>query len=161
MMQVLNEMAAPEQIVDKSGGSFVSLPFTNCSDDNWLPFTNCSDDNGLGFTQGSTDGVFNTYYRGGFLRPELPPIDRATRRRFNLRGYRGLLENWSCGWPYACHYDPAPFYKEQPGFQDDNVWSSNSDDTFSKKEKVKKPGVIKPLILLLGLIIALWVVFGR
>ena len=110
-MQVNNELAAPElKVMNPPSAGLLA----------WPPQR---DDNGLGFEQGSTDGVFNTYTRRGFHRPQLPVTDRATRRRFNLRGYRGAQSNWACGWPYACHYDPAPFYEEKPPAQDDNVWA--------------------------------------
>jgi len=72
-----------------------------------------TDDNGLGFGQGSTAGVINIYGHRGFQRPQLPEIDTATRRRFNFRGYRGAMNNWPKNWPYACNYDPKPFYEEQ------------------------------------------------
>lgn len=63
-----------------------------------------NDDEGLGFGQGSTAGVYNQYYRGGFHRPQAPEFDRLSRRKFNLNEYDG------CG-PYRCHYDPDPLNK--------------------------------------------------
>ena len=107
--KVHNQAAAPELLVPQQDGFFA-----------WLPH---NDDNGLGFGQGSTDGVRNTYGRRGFHRPQLPEVDRATRRRFNLRGYRGAESNWGCGWPYACHYDPEPFYQEKKVTPNPTVWS--------------------------------------
>lgn len=73
------------------------------------------DDNGLGFTQGSTGGVLNTYYRGGFHRPQLPEFSLKDRNAFNLRSYRGTSNSCTGSFirnPYACHYDPKPYFDE-------------------------------------------------
>lgn len=145
MMEVQNEPAAPEQRVIEPNGHFV-----------WMPH---QDDAGLGFGMGSTQGVFNTYGRRGFLRPELPPIDRATRRQFNLRGYRGARENWGCGWPYACHYDPEPFYKEEAPSADDDVWARHTDYNtgFLPKERIetKKVKITSSQIVFISLALVL------
>lgn len=54
-------------------------------------------ENGFGFQQGSTDGVYNQYYRGGFHRFQRPEFSRKDRDRFNLKG---------CNKAYRHHYDP-------------------------------------------------------
>ena len=149
MMYVQNEPAAPELQIDQPDGMYV-----------WLPDQS---DSGLGFGQGSTGGVFNTYKKRGFLRPELPPIDRATRRLFNLRGYRGSLENYSCGWPYTCHYDPDPFYRENSSTMtsDDNVWEPHLHLSQGVAEIKKTKVNDKSFWLLLFLIGGGWWVFNR
>jgi hypothetical protein len=150
MMQVQNELAAPEQrIVEPNGGILA-----------WLPH---NDDTGLGFMQGSTQGVFNTYGKRGFLRPELPVVDREVRRRFNLRGYRGAREGWSCGWPYACHYDPEPFYQEK-GVDggDDDVWAHHDTHNSRQGMKIKQSKRNgSSTLLFIGGLIALGVLFSR
>lgn len=76
-------------------------------------------DNGLGFGQGSTAGIYNQYYRGGFHRPHVPQqygID--SRRMFNLKGHKGNLKCDS----YSCHYDP-----EWPGYSNCVVNIQNKD----------------------------------
>jgi hypothetical protein len=77
------------------------------------------DEQGLGFGQGSTDGVLNTYPRGGFHRRSLPPPSRSARRRFNMRSYRGTNNNNCLGLTLtnACHYDPEPYYDEAIQYQ--------------------------------------------
>lgn len=121
MMEVYTKgvVAAPEQRVIEPNGHFV-----------WLSH---QDDSGLGFGMGSTQGVFNSYKRRGFLRPELPNVDRAARRSFNLRGYRGAREKWACGWPYACHYDPEPFFQEKPP-----VWTRHVDEVPVQMKQMKE-----------------------
>ena len=54
-------------------------------------------DNGLGFGQGSTSGVYNQYYRGGFHRGVPLEADMNVRRWFN----NGV----TCD-SYSCHYNP-------------------------------------------------------
>jgi len=84
--------------MNKSGYFPVSLP------DNY--------DSGLGFGQGSVDGLYNSYYRGGFHRPQHPhpEFDRDVRNTFNLKN--NCYEN-------RCRYDPEPHF--------DNI--TNQDDT--------------------------------
>lgn len=55
-------------------------------------------DNGLGFGQGSTAGIYNQYYRGGFHRPQIPEFHRNDRNRFN--------NHLGCD-SYKCHFNPA------------------------------------------------------
>jgi hypothetical protein len=151
MLQVQNEVAAPEQLVVDPNGGFLA----------WLPH---QDDTGLGFGQGSTQNIFNTYNKRGFLRPQLPVLDRNIRRRFNLRGYRGARDAWSCGWPYACHYDPEPFYQEKgvDGGNDD-VWARHADRTtveIREQKKTEEPKkVSKILVFILGLLVMIGAVY--
>lgn len=58
-------------------------------------------ENGLGFQQGSTDGVYNQYYTGGFHRPQRPEYTRDERNAFNLKG---------CNKAYKNFYDPDVQY---------------------------------------------------
>jgi hypothetical protein len=111
----------------------------------WLPH---NDDQGLGCGQGSTDGVLSTFYRGGFHRRQLPEPSRALRRQFNLRGYRG--SNSCKNDPYACHYDPEPFFDEadsenRVGVRGTRgVWSSlhpHPQLLSSQKQQVKGSGL--------------------
>ena len=70
------------------------------------------DDHGLGFGKGSVMGVYNSYYRGGFLRPQLPETNVGLRNMFNFRGYRGAENYYKPNNPYQCHYDPKPYFDE-------------------------------------------------
>ena len=122
---MVNQTAAPLQKIVKAPGMIAHAPRT--------------DDNGLGFTQGSTAGVMNTYAHRGFQRPQLPEIDTATRRKFNFRGYRGAMNNWSSGWPYACNYDPKPFYEES---------TINARNVIKKVKKMRNYNMIIGIIII-------------
>ncbi len=79
------------------------------------------DDHGLGFGKGSVMGVYNTYYRKGFLRDQLPETDVGLRNMFNLRGHRGAEQYYQPQNPYQCHYDPKPYFdSEYPPFRYDH-----------------------------------------
>lgn len=105
-----------------------------------------NEDNGLGFGQGSTAGVYNQYYRGGFHRPKVEEVDEGIRRRFNLKD--------RCD-PYRCHYDPEPYYENK------QVQIRWSDESELNKISSLFPDQMTTLMNLIIIIIVLFILFGK